>query len=50
MTKNDGTTTVKTPHEMFASELIPNDLNAVDDAICDFYGIAKNHNQQAQIA
>ncbi len=50
MTKNDGTTTVKTPHEMFTSELIPNDLNAVDDAICDFYGIAKNPNQQAQTA
>ncbi|WP_440464388.1 ATP-binding protein [Psychrobacter sp. ASPA161_6] len=50
MTKNDGTTTVKTPHEMFNSELIPNDLNAVDDAICDFYGIEKNQTQQAQTA
>lgn len=45
MTKNDGTTTVKTPHEMFSSELIPNDLNAVDDAICDYYGLTKNPNQ-----
>ena len=50
MTKNDGTTTVKTPHEMFNSELIPNDLNAVDDAICDFYGIEKTQKQQAQTA
>ena len=45
MTKNDGTTTVKTPHEMFSSELISNDLNAVDDAICDYYGLIKNPNQ-----
>ena len=44
-TKNDGTTTVKTPHEMFSSDLIPNDLNAVDDAICEYYGIPKNPNQ-----
>lgn len=41
MTQNDGTNTVKTPHEMFDSELIPNDLNAVDDAICEYYGIDK---------
>lgn len=48
MTKNDGTTTVKTPHEMFSSELIPNDLNAVDDAICDYYGLIKDPSQQAE--
>lgn len=39
MTKNSGNNTVKTPYEMFDSELIPNDLKAVDDAICDYYGI-----------
>lgn len=50
MTKNDGTTTVKTPHEMFSSELIPNDLNAVDDAICDYYGLIKDPSQQPQMA
>ena len=48
MTKNDGTTTVKTPHEMFSNELIPNDLNAVDDAICDYYGLIKDPSQQAE--
>jgi len=48
MTTNDGMTTVKTPHEMFSSELIPNDLNAVDDAICEYYGLAKNPNQVAE--
>lgn len=48
MTANDGTTTVKTPHEMFSSELIPNDLNAVDDAICEYYGLTKNPNEQLE--
>ncbi|MGP5547843.1 ATP-binding protein [Psychrobacter alimentarius] len=48
MTKNDGTTTVKTPHEMFSNELIPNDLNAVDDAICDYYGLIKDPSQRAE--
>lgn len=46
MTKNNGFNTVKSPEDMFQSDLIPNDLNAVDDAICDYYGIAKNPNQQ----
>ena len=41
MTKNNGFNTVKSPEDMFAGTLIPNDLNAVDDAICDYYGIAK---------
>jgi len=27
---------------MFDAPLIPNDLNLVDDAICDYYGISKN--------
>ena len=46
MTQNNGFNTVKSPEDMFQSELIPNDLNAVDDAICEYYGIAKNPNQQ----
>lgn len=50
MTKNNGFNTVKSPEDMFQSNLIPNDLNAVDDAICEYYGIAKNPNQQPEQA
>ncbi|WP_105245386.1 ATP-binding protein [Psychrobacter sp. Marseille-P5312] len=50
MTQNNGFNTVKSPEDMFQSELIPNDLNAVDDAICEYYGIAKNPNQQPEQA
>ncbi len=50
MTQNNGFNTVKSPEYMFQSDLIPNDLNAVDDAICDYYGIAKNPNQQPEQA
>lgn len=50
MTKNNGFNTVKSPEDMFQSELIPNDLNAVDDAICEYYGIAKNPNKQPEQA
>lgn len=41
ITQNNGATTVKAPFEMFTDRLIPNDLNAVDDAICDYYNIPK---------
>lgn len=41
MTRNNGNNTVKSPEGMFESELIDNDLNAVDDAICEYYGINK---------
>ncbi len=41
MTQNNGSNTVKTPFEMFDDRLIPNDLNAVDDAICEYYGLSK---------
>lgn len=50
MTQNNGFNTVKSPEDMFQSELIPNDLNAVDDAICEYYGIAKNPSQQPEQA
>jgi hypothetical protein len=40
-TRNNGSDTVKTPKGMFAEELIPNDLGAVDAAICEYYGIGK---------
>ena len=39
-TQNNGSDTVKSPLGMFAEERIPNDLSAVDSAICDYYGIA----------
>lgn len=38
-TQNNGQDTVKSPMGMFESELIDNDLKAVDDAIRAFYGI-----------
>lgn len=39
ITQNTGMDTSKSPEGMFASESIPNDLKAVDSAICDYYGI-----------
>lgn len=38
-TQNNGHDTVKTPMGMFDDEHIPNDLAAVDAAICDYYGL-----------
>lgn len=40
-TRNNGNDPVKTPMGMFKSELIENDLQLVDDAICEYYDIAK---------
>lgn len=48
MTQNNGFNTVKSPEGMFDSDLIPNDLNAVDDAICEYYGILKTGSLPAQ--
>lgn len=45
-TKNNGFNIVKTPEDMFSSDLIPNDLNFVDDHICQYYDIPKSVNQQ----
>ena len=39
-TQNNGSDTVKSPMDLFSDPYIPNDLKAVDDAICDYYGIA----------
>lgn len=39
-TRNSGQDTVKTPMGMFDGELIDNDLQKVDDAICAYYNIA----------
>lgn len=41
-TQNNGADTVKTPMGMFEDDHIPNDLAAVDSAICEFYQIT-NH-------
>ena len=38
-TRNNGSDTVKTPLDMFESEHIENDLQAVDHAITEYYGI-----------
>ncbi|MEN3979046.1 ATP-binding protein [Acinetobacter sp. CWB-B33] len=53
-TKNNGTSTVKAPMGLFSEDHIDNDLNEVDVAICEFYGIPnpqiKPQNQQQQTA
>lgn len=38
-TKNSGADTVKSPIGLFDADTIPNDLAAVDAAICDYYGL-----------
>lgn len=42
-TRNNGADTVKTPKGMFAEELIPNDLETVDKAICSYYEITQGN-------
>ncbi|AWY20320.1 ATP-binding protein [Moraxella bovis] len=46
LTQNNGFTTVKTPFEMFDDELIPNDLEFVDNAICEYYNLPKTLEQE----
>jgi hypothetical protein len=41
-TQNDGADTTKSPMGMFADRFIPNDLAAVDSAVCEYYDIAAN--------
>jgi hypothetical protein len=38
-TRNNGRDTVKSPMGLFADERIPNDLNMVDEALQEYYGI-----------
>ena len=38
-THSNGNDPVKTPMDMFADDLIPNDLAAVDAAIREYYGL-----------
>lgn len=45
LTKNNGNNTVKSPIGLFESEHIDNDLNAVDLAICEYYGLTTETNQ-----
>ena len=52
-TKNNGHSTVKSPMGLFDSDHIDNDLHAVDQSICEFYGIPvvpqqQNNQQHAQ--
>ncbi|WP_151984415.1 ATP-binding protein [Acinetobacter radioresistens] len=49
MTKNNGQNTVKSPIDLFEHEHIENDLNAVDKAICEFYGLTTEQNQATEI-
>lgn len=46
-TVNNGSDTVKAPPDMFPGQYIPNDLAAVDRAICAYYGIAEAELQPA---
>lgn len=46
-THNSGNDTVKSPKGMFEEDFIPNDLQAVDNVICDYYGINPQNNTGA---
>ena len=48
MTKNNGQNTVKSPIGLFENEHIENDLNAVDKAICEYYGLTTESNQETK--
>ncbi|WP_252108950.1 MULTISPECIES: AAA family ATPase [unclassified Halomonas] len=46
-TANNGSDTVKAPMGMFDDEIIENDLAAVDQAVCEYYGINQQQEQTA---
>ena len=48
MTKNNGHNTVKSPIGLFDHEHVENDLNAVDKAICEYYGLTTESNQATE--
>lgn len=48
MTKNNGHNTVKSPIGLFEDEHIENDLNAVDKAICEYYGLTTETKQETE--
>ena len=41
-TQNSGSDTVKSPMGMFSEKYIENDIAAIDQIICDYYGITTN--------
>ena len=45
-THNNGQDTVKSPMDMFDSDLIPNDLKMVDDTIREYWGLTTNTNTE----
>ena len=45
-THNNGQDTVKSPMDMFSSDLIPNDLKMVDDTIREYWGLTTNTNTE----
>ena len=45
-TQNNGFDTVKSPIGLFSDTLIENDLKAIDDRICEFYGITNQQEDQ----
>ncbi|RKQ97109.1 AAA domain-containing protein [Kushneria sinocarnis] len=45
-TVNNGSDTVKSPMGLFESDLIENDINAVDSQIVDYYGITQPEQQE----
>lgn len=45
-TQNNGQNTVKSPMGLFETEHIENDLKMVDDAICEYWGIHTNTQNQ----
>ena len=49
-TRNDGNDNVKSPMGMFAMELIDNDLEQVDQAICAYYEIERDNDKPAKKA
>jgi hypothetical protein len=49
MTKNNGQNTVKSPIGLFENEHIENDLNAVDKAICEYYGLTTESNPSTKV-
>jgi len=49
-TQNNGMDTVKSPMGMFEDSQIPNDLAAVDAAVCDYYGITPQPQSERKAA
>lgn len=48
LTHNNGHDTVKSPMGMFKENQVENDLAAIDDVICDYYGISEETSEKPQ--